>query len=128
MKNLSTDAQTVITNYDYYSKKLDFQTTLNILLHGVYEEYPSYCEVSRAFLDQRLCCEIGIESINHSRLSRCLIEVDATVLMEIFRNLVGDIQQKQSATKRNSLQLIDSTTIPLNQHLFSTKLGIKLHH
>lgn len=133
LKNLSTDAQTFITNYDYYSKKLDFQTTLNILLHAVYEEYPSYREMSRAFLDHRLCQEIGIDSVDHSNLSRRLIEMEPAVLTEIFQSLVRKIQQKQPTTKRNSLQLIDSTTIPLNQHLFpwatfrSTKSGIKLH-
>lgn len=132
-ENLSKNAQMFIQQYDYYSKKLDFQTTLKVLLHAVYEEYPSYREMSRAFLDQRLCREVGIESINHSNLSRRLIEMEPAVLIEIFQSLVGSIHQKQPTTKRNSLQLIDSTTIPLNQHLFpwakfrSAKSGIKLH-
>jgi len=74
--------------------------------------------MSRAFLDQRLCKEIGLDTVNHSNLSRRLIEMDTEVLTEIFQQLVGNIQQKHPTTKRNCLKLIDSTTIPLNRQLF----------
>lgn len=133
LTNLSAEAQLMIQQFNYYSKKLNFQTVLNILLHAVYEGYPSYREVCRAFLDQRLCQEIGVDSIDPSNLSRRMIEIDSTVLLELFQQLVAEIQKKNSTTKRNSLQLIDSTTIPLNKNLYtwakfrSTKSGLKLH-
>lgn len=65
---LSKKAQNLIENFDSYSKKLDFRTTLKVLLHAVYEELPSYREISRAFLDQRLCREVGIDSLCHRSL------------------------------------------------------------
>lgn len=52
---LSKEAKTAIENFNEYSKKLDFETTINVLLYAVYEELPSYREISRSFMDQRLC-------------------------------------------------------------------------
>lgn len=46
---LSENSQSLISDFDFYSKKLDFQTTLKVLLHAVYEELPSYREIDRAF-------------------------------------------------------------------------------
>ena len=53
--------------------------------------------------------------------------------MEIFTSLVGKLSKQKPSSKTNRLQLIDSTTIPLNQTWFpwakfrKTKAGIKLH-
>ncbi len=104
-----------------------------IFLYAVYEEVPSFRELARAFWDERFSAEIGINRLDHSSFSRRLKQMDTAVLIEIFGALVSMIQQKQPVNKRNSLYLVDSTTIPLNQNLFkwakfrSTKSGIKLH-
>ncbi|WP_312541930.1 IS4 family transposase [Enterococcus sp.] len=130
---LSENSQSLISDFDFYSKKLDFQTTLKVLLHAVYEELPSYREIDRAFLDQRLCKELGIDSLCYSSLSRRAPEIKQEVLMEIFTQLVARISVQQPSSKTTSLQLIDSTTIPLNKAWFpwakfrKTKSGIKLH-
>lgn len=132
-KQLSPNAQLFIQEFDYYSKKLDFETFLKIMLNAVYEEYPGYRETCRGFLDHHLCREMGIDSISASSLSRRMTEIQPAVLLEIFQLLVTNIHEKQPTTKRNSLQLIDSSTIPLNKNLFpwakfrATKSGIKLH-
>lgn len=133
LKGLSEEAKKSMQSFDSYSKKLNFETTLKIFLHAVYEEMPSYREIGRAFQDKRLAKEIGIDAINFSNLSRKMPEMKSGVLIEIFQQLVAQIQQKQPTNKRNSLQIIDSSTIPLNKNLFhwakfrTTKSGIKLH-
>ena len=132
-KELSKEAQNTIKNFDYYHKKLDFETTLKVLLHAVYEELPSYREITRGFLDKGLCQEVGIDSLSHSSLSRRGTEMKTEVLMEIFLNLVKKVSAQRPSSKTSSLQLIDSTTIPLNKTWFpwakfrQTKSGIKLH-
>lgn len=132
-ENLSEEAKRTIKTMDYYSKKLDFQTTVKVLLHAVYEELPSYHEIGRAFMDPRLCEEIGINSLCYSSLSRKTIELSQKVLMEIFTHLVCKVSAKNPSSKTTSLQLIDSTTLPLNRTWFPwakfrrTKAGIKLH-
>lgn len=130
---LSKEAQNTINNFDYYHKKLNFETTLKILLHAVYEELPSYREITRSFMDKGLCQEVGIHSLSHSSLSRRGTEIKTNVLMELFLNLVKKVSLKRPSSKTSSLQLIDSTTIPLNKTWFpwarfrQTKAGIKLH-
>lgn len=122
-----------IKNFDHYSKKLDFRTTLNILLYSVYEELPSYREIERAFMNKYLCQEIGLDSLCHSSLSRKTQELDPEVLKEIFTHLVQKISSLKPSSKTTNLQLIDSTTIPLNKTWFpwakfrQTKAEIKLH-
>ncbi|MFR3683793.1 MAG: hypothetical protein ACLTXM_01970 [Enterococcus sp.] len=118
LNNLSEEAKRCIKNFDYYSKKLDFKTILKALLHAVYEELPSYREIDRAFLDPRLCKEIGIDSLCHSSLSRKNVELSQEVLMEIFAQLAAKVSKQRPSSKTTSLQLIDSTTIPLNKTLF----------
>ena len=114
-------------------KKLDFETTIKILLHAIYEKLPSYREIGRVFMDRRLCREVGIDSLSHSALSRRGTEINTNILMEIVTNLVQKVSNKRPSSKTSSLQIIDSTTIPLNKTWFSwakfrqTKSGIKLH-
>lgn len=133
LNNLSEEAKSCIKNFDYYSKKLDFRATLKVLLHAVYEELPSYREMDRAFLDPRLCNEVGIDSLCYSSLSRKSAVLSQEVLMEIFTQLATKVSKQRPSSKTTSLQLIDSTTIPLNKTLFpwakfrKTKSGIKLH-
>lgn len=133
LNDLSENAKNLIQYFDYYSKKLDFKTALKVLLHAVYEELPSYREIDRAFMDQRLCEEVGIESLCHSSLSRKTTKIDSSVLMEIFTQLVRKVSNQRPSSKTTSLQIIDSTTIPLNKTWFpwakfrQTKSGIKLH-
>ncbi|MGM0109844.1 IS4 family transposase [Enterococcus sp. DIV0187] len=127
-KNLNS-----INKYDYYSKKLDFKTSLKLMLYAVYEEMPSFREIDRAFMDSRLCKELGLSGLCHSSLSRRMPQIDSEVLMEIFVQLVQKISTQKPSSKTSSLQLIDSTTIPLNKTWFpwakfrKTKSGIKLH-
>ncbi|MFC4720508.1 IS4 family transposase, partial [Enterococcus lemanii] len=76
---------------------------------------------------------MGIDSLSHSSLSRRGTEIQTEVLMEIFGRLVQKVAQQRPSSKTSSLQLIDSTTIPLNKTWFpcaefrQTKAGIKLH-
>lgn len=58
-EDLSSQAQLTIENFDYYSKKTDFQTILKVLLHTVYEEFLSFRESNRAFIDDKLHQEVG---------------------------------------------------------------------
>lgn len=132
-KFFSKEAKQLINEMNCYSKKLDFHTVLKIFLYAVYEELPSLRELDRAFWDSRLRLEMQLDSIHYSNLSRRLKEIDSLILLEIFAQLVKKVQDIQPTTKRNSLQIIDSTTLPLNKELFpwakfrSTKSGIKLH-
>lgn len=66
LKECSKEAKMTIKKFDYYHKKLDFETTIKILLHAIYEELLSYREIGRAFMDERLCQEVGIDSLSHS--------------------------------------------------------------
>ena len=61
LENLSEESRRIIQKFDYYSKKLDFRTTIKVLLHAVYEELPSYREIDRAFMDKQLCQEVGVD-------------------------------------------------------------------
>ena len=130
---LSKKSQDTIGIFDSYSKKLDFRTALKILLYAVYEELPSYREIDRAFMDKRLCKEIGIHSLCYSSLSRKTTEIAPEVLMDIFNQLVYKVSKMRPSSKTTSLQIIDSTTISLNKTWFpwakfrQTKSGIKLH-
>ncbi|GCF93734.1 transposase [Enterococcus florum] len=132
-EELSEKAKNWIFQFDSYSKKLDFTTTIKILLHAVYEELPSYREIDRAFMDRRLCEEIGIDSLCYSSLSRKTAEISQDVLIEIFTQLARKVSEQRPSSKTTSLQLVDSTTIPLNRTRFpwatfrKTKAGIKLH-
>ena len=84
-------------------------------------------------MDERLCREVGIDSLSHSSLSRRWAEINRNILMEIFANLVQKVSTQRPSSKTSSLQLISSTTIPLNKIWFpwaefhQTKSGIKLH-
>ncbi|WP_438782094.1 IS4 family transposase [Enterococcus sp. DIV0187] len=133
LTRLSEETRNSVIKFDCYSKKLDFHTSLSVLLHAVYEEMPSFREIDRAFMDPRLCKEIGLDSLCHSSLSRKLPKINTSILMNIFAQLVHQIAKQKPSAKTSSLQLIDSTTIPLNKTLFpwakfrKTKSGIKLH-
>lgn len=133
LDELSEKSRATIENFDHYSKKLDFRTAMKVLLHAVYEELPSFREINRAFMDKRLRKEVGIVSLSYSSISRRIAEMDREVLMEIFGALVGKIAKQKSSSKTTSLQIIDSTTIPLNKTWYpwakfrKTKAGIKLH-
>lgn len=84
-------------------------------------------------MDERLCREVGIDSLSHSSLFRRWAEMNTNILMEIFTSLGQKVSTQRPSSKTSSLQLIDSTTIPLNKTWFSwakfrqTKSGIKLH-
>ncbi len=115
---LSENAKCTIQSFDAYSKKLDFQATLKVLLHAVYEGIDSYREIERAFMNRSLCKEVGIDSICYSSLSRRTAAISQEVLMEIFTRLACKVAEQKPSSKTTSLQLIDSTTLPLNKTWF----------
>ncbi|WP_242703730.1 transposase [Candidatus Enterococcus moelleringii] len=84
-------------------------------------------------MNKRLCQEVGVDEFCHSSLSRKAKELSQEVLMEIFTSLVQKVSNLKPSVKTTSLQIIDSTTIPLNKTWFpwakfrKTKAGIKLH-
>ncbi|MGM0125660.1 transposase [Enterococcus sp. AZ194] len=133
LNNLSEEAKNWMQQFNSYSKKLDFTTTIKVLLHAVYEELPSFREMDRSFMDRSLRQEIGIDSLCYSSLSRKIPEISQEVLMEIFAQLAQKVAKERPSSKTTSLQLVDSTTIPLNKTRFpwanfrKTKAGIKLH-
>ena len=86
LNNLSEEAKRFIKKFDYYSKKLDFRTTLKVLFHAVYEELPRYREIDRAFLDPRLCKEIGMDPLCHSLLSWKNVELSQEILIKTLRS------------------------------------------
>lgn len=111
---LSEEAKRTIQNFDYYSKKLDFRTTIKVLLHSVYKELPRFHEIDCAFMDQRLCQEVGIDYLCYSSLSCRSKEIIQEVLMEIFTRLVRQVADRKPSSKTTSLQIIDSTTLFFN--------------
>ncbi|MGX7352491.1 hypothetical protein [Enterococcus canis] len=118
-EELSAETQNWISQFDAYSKKLDFTTAIKILLHAVYEELPGFRKMDSAFIDRRLCEEIGIDSLCYSSLSRKTAEISQEVLMEIFIQLTRKAANERPSSKTTSLQLVDSTTIPLNKTCLS---------
>src|SRR5699024_6899346 len=106
---------------------------LKIYLYAIDSEKESLRDLDTAFIDESIQKEMGLESISFSQLSRKLAEIDSTILLAVFNQLLGSIKQKMPTHKRNSLYLVDSSTFSLNKNLFpwaefrKTKSGIKLH-
>lgn len=103
----------IIKNFDYYHKKLYFETNIKILLHAFYEELPSYHEIGR-LLWLNDCAEKSV-SIRF-RIAFCLAGGDGNKHEYLDgTNLVQMVSTKCLSSKTSSLQLNDSTTIPLNK-------------
>lgn|SRR5699024_694657 len=133
VKKLSLSDQIKIANFDKYHKKLSFYKALKIYLYAIDSEKESLRDLNTAFIDESVQKEMGLEVISFSQLSRKLSEIDSTILLAVFNQLLLTIKQQKPTNKRNSLYLVDSSTFSLNKSLFpwaefrKTKSGIKLH-
>lgn len=76
---------------------------------------------------------IGLDEISYSQLSRALKTLDTNVLLEIFYQLVTQVQHHIGYQQNKELYLIDSTTFTFSQPSYpweqfrKTKSGVKLH-
>lgn len=133
LKKLPSPILEKIVAFDKYQKKLSFFRALQIFLHAINEEKESFRDMDTAFVSKELQRETRIDSISYSQLSRILPKMDSEILLAIFNQLLSQVQKKMPVNKRNSLYLIVSSTISLNQNLYQwadfrkTKSGIKLH-
>ncbi|SEL35580.1 hypothetical protein [Carnobacterium iners] len=118
LDRLPSPIQKKIVDFDKYHKKLSFFQTLQLFLHGINDEKESLEEVDAAFVSKELQKEMGMTSFSYSQLSRTLLKIDSKILLAIFSQLVNQIKNKRPITKRNSLNLIDSSTFSLNQNLY----------
>lgn len=133
LEKLSFLSKQKITHYNLYRKKLSFEAVLKLFLYGIHEEKESLRDLSTSLMIKQLQKETHVEMISYSQLSRSLIDLDTNVLVEIFQQLLLEVSQKTKPTKRNHLQLIDSSTfsLSLKRHSWAafrkSKSGIKLH-
>ncbi|MFA8440207.1 IS4 family transposase [Pueribacillus sp. YX66] len=119
---------------DYYTKKLTTESYLKLMLLAHLDEWDSLHDMSDAMVDDDLQKAVGFESISVSQLSRRNNEIPSEVLAKLFFHLVGKIKTFHTGTKTSMpLNIIDSTTIPLNVKKYrwaefrKTKAGLKIH-
>ena len=133
LEKLSILSKQKIVDYNSYRKKLSFEAVLKLFLYGTNEEKESLRDLSTSLIIKQLQKETHVETISYSQLSRSLLALDTDVLVEIFQQLLLKVSQKTTPSKRNHLQLIDSSTfsLSLKRHSWAkfrkSKSGIKLH-
>lgn len=119
---------------DYYTKKLTTESYLKLMLLAHLDEWDSLHDMSDAMVDDDLQKAVGFESISVSQLSRRNNNIPTELLAKLFFHLVGKIKTFHTAIKTTMpLNIIDSTTIPLNIKKYrwaefrKTKAGLKIH-
>lgn len=95
-----------------------FRTVRKLLLHTVYEELPSYLEIERVVTDQHLREEVDIDPVCYSSLPHRTAEINQEIFIEIFAILAQNVSILKPSSKSSSLQINDSTMIPLNKMWF----------
>lgn len=128
------DEQVKIKKLDYYTKKLTTEAYLKLMLLAQLNQWDSLHEMSDALVDEGLQETVGFQSISVSQLSRRNREIPSDVMAMIFFQLVSKIKAFHQKTQPSMpLNIIDSTTIPLNLGKYAwadfrrTKARIKVH-
>ena len=126
-----------IHQLNYYTKKLQMDSFLKLLLFAQLNETESMRDVHLKLFSDELQQVTGLESISFSQLGRRLNQVSTEVFQQLFLDLVAQIHEKSQYEQRRKittpLKIIDSSTLPLNlnNHKWAefrqTKSGIKLH-
>jgi hypothetical protein len=116
-------------------KKLTTKAYLLLLLHAHLHEKEGLRAISDGLLDEDFQSQLGLDSISASQLSWKNNEVDASLLSQLYLELVQKIQEHKQHRLPSGmpLKIIDSSTIPLNLTNYKwatfrkTKSGVKLH-
>ena len=133
LEKLSGKSQKAIQSFDAYVKKLTFERTLKLFLFAVNDETNSLRHLDNQLVNPKLRKAIGVDEISYSQLSRAIRDLDSSVLMEIFSQLLLLVHQQTEGQKNEKIYLIDSTTFSFSQHSYpwarfrKTKSGVKLH-
>jgi len=133
LEKLSPSSQKAIHAFNRYAKKLTFSKVLMLFLFAINEETESLRHLDQQLVHPQLKMVIGVDTISYSQLSRALKALDATVLLEIFNQLLGMVHQKTHISRQNKVYLVDSSTFSFSKHSYPwadfrpTKSGIKLH-
>lgn len=132
LTTLSEGAQKEMAQFNRYVTKMDFEKFLKLLLHAIHDEKESLRHLENTVMNPKLQQEIGLESISYSQLARSLKRCPQSVLMELFFQLLGQIEQHPKHPHKK-LYILDSTTFSLSQSSYEwakfrpTKSGIKVH-
>ena len=89
LEKLSPSSQKAIHAFNRYAKKLTFSKVLMLFLFAINEETESLRHLDQQLVHPQLKMVIGVDTISYSQLSRALKALDATVLLEIFNQLLG---------------------------------------
>lgn len=133
LNSLSKNALAAIAQFNQYTKKMDFEAFLKLLLHAIHDEKESLRHLENTLLNPKLQQEVDLNSISYSQLARSLRRCPQSVLMEIFLQLLGQVEQDKPHHHHKKLYIIDSTTFSLSQSSYQwatfrpTKSGIKVH-
>jgi hypothetical protein len=132
-KLLSGEAKIAIQKFDSYRKKLTFENTLQLFLFAINDETESLRHLDKQLVNPNMRKTFKLESISYSQLSRALKALDYSVLMEIFTQLLSQVQQKTKGHSKKKIYIVDSTTFSFGKKDYPwakfrpTKSGIKLH-
>jgi len=133
LEKLSGKSQKAIQSFDNYVKKLTFDRALKLFLFAINDETNSLRHLDNQLVNPNLRKAIDIDEISYSQLSRALKDLDSSVLMEIFSQLLLLVHQQTEGQKNEKIYLVDSTTFSFSQHSYpwakfrKTKAGVKLH-
>ena len=133
LNSLSGEAKVAIQKFNAYRKKLTFDCALKLFLFAINDETESLRHLDRQLINPNMKKTFGLDSISYSQLSRALKDIDQTILMEIFIQLLEMVKLKTMRTSKKKLYLIDSTTFSFGKKncpwaIFRpTKAGVKLH-
>lgn len=133
LTTLSKDAQKEMAQFNQYVKKMDFEAFLKLLLHAIHDEKESLRHLENTIINPKLQQEVGLAAISYSQLARSLKRCPQSVLLEIFFQLLGQIEPYHPKNSHKKLFIIDSTTFSLSQLAYKwakfrpTKSGIKVH-
>lgn len=133
LTTLSKGAQKEMAQFNRYVTKMDFEKFLKLLLHAIHDEKESLRHLENTVMNPNLQQEVGLTSISYSQLARSLKRCPQSVLIEIFFQLLGQIEHRHPKSPHKKLYIIDSTTFSLSKSSYEwakfrpTKSGIKVH-
>lgn len=95
LSTLSEGAQKERAQFNKYVKKMDFESFLKLLLHAIHDEEECLRHLENTAINPKLQQEVGLSSISYSQLARSLKLCLQSVLLEIFFQLLGHLEQHQ---------------------------------
>ena len=143
MSKISEEGKKRILEFNRYRKDFHYKSTFMLLLYTSSSDNPSCRNTSIDMLNDNIgrailghhCDHKGKKRIHHSHVARLLQAFPIRNLEETAINLCQQYLKNSGISKDMQYKMIDSTTIPLNKHLYpeewanfrSTKSGIKMH-